>query len=359
LFNIEEAIMLIEQLRPEMTWVEVAKELNARFGLNYNESTYRKAYNSYFSESRRKIAFERQYLRYERSKNFENIRDLTLKSMFTDELKEAIAKTSISICKRPTEVRGEDEYVFATGDLHYNGDENLLEHFNAVYTHILNKQIEHKFTRIKLIELGDIIDGGALRNSQLMALKKGMVFQVIDVSKAYANLIQKLSEKMFVEFYCVTSSNHTQLRPLGTKQNELVEEDLMQVFATYVELALQNNQMVTVRYADDLIIPITRNHNMFVAHGHLLGKHKEGYLQEVAFARSMNVHYGLFGHYHHYREITLYSGGDHNRKVFYAPALTTTESSYERDRNMSSKAGMLMMVFNVARGHRYCEELFI
>jgi hypothetical protein len=46
-------------------------------------------------------------------------------------------------------------------------------------------------------------------------------------------------------------------------------------------------------------------------------------------------------------------------KVFYAPSLNNKHSDYEFDKNLSSKAGMLMMVFNEERGHKYCEELFV
>jgi hypothetical protein len=312
-------------------------------------------------EAKRRFKLEREYLKYERSKNQEDFKKLAVKTILNDELARAIRKKKpVNLSKVSMDtVGGKDEYVFVTSDFHYNGDETLLDHYSQVYSHIIQKQKEHGFKKIKLLELGDTIDGGSLRTSQLMAIKKGMVFQIIDVSKVYADLLHKLSKTMQIEFYCVTSSNHTQLRPLGTDRNELVEEDLMHVFAQYLITALKDNKRVQIKAADDFVISVTEQHKMFVAHGHLIGNKKEGYLQELSYYRGVQFDYGLFGHFHHYREVTLYEGKNCNKKVFYAPSMSTVHSSYEHDKNMSSKAGILLMVFNANRGHRYSEELFI
>jgi hypothetical protein len=311
-------------------------------------------------ELQRQWRLHKQYLSYERSRNHEDVKALTVRSIFSEELKTAIKKKTAKVAFTKTAVvKNTDEYVFVTSDFHYSGHEDMLQVFNQVYSHILEKQKLHGFNRIKLFELGDTIDGGSLRTSQLMAIKKGMVFQIIDVSKVYAEMLQKLSKKMHVEFYCITSSNHTQLRPLGTNRNELVEEDLMHVFHTYIAESLKRNTNIVVHGADDFVVPITDNHKMFVAHGHLIANKKEGYLQEVAYHRGVQFDYGLFGHFHHYREVTLYKGKGCNKKVFYAPSMSTESSTYENDKNMSSHPGVLMMVFSKERGHRYSEELFV
>ena len=311
-------------------------------------------------EIKRRLHLQKQYISFERSRNQEDLKALTSKTLFGEELKSAIKKKKPTVkFVKDTSTAKDDEFVFVTSDFHYNGDETLLQHLANVYGKIIEKQKQFKFKRIKLLELGDTIDGGALRTSQLMAIKKGMVFQIVDVSKVYADLIDRLSKTMRVDFHCITSSNHTQLRPLGTERNELVEEDLMHVFVEYIRSALKQNKNVQISSGNDFVINVTANHKMFVAHGHLIGNKKEGYLQEIAYYRGVQFDYGLFGHFHHYREVTLYEGDGCNKKVFYAPSMSTVKTNYESDKNLSSKAGMLMMVFNAERGHRYCEELFI
>lgn len=311
-------------------------------------------------DSIRNMKIEQQKIRWERAINRKELQDLVKVKTLSTQVKEAIKRVKPSVkFIQDTTLGGQDEYIFVTSDFHYNGDESLLKHYAKVYAHIVEKQKQFKFKRIKLLELGDTIDGGSLRTSQLMAIKKGMVFQIIDVSKVYVDLIQQLSKKMQVDFYCITSSNHTQLRPLGTERNELVEEDLMHVFAQYIKTSLRDNRNVQVNMGNDLILSVTPNHKMFVAHGHLIGNKKEGYLQELAYYRGESFEYGLFGHFHHYREVTLYEGKGCNKKVFYAPSMSTLKSNYESDKNLSSHPGILMMVFNHNKGHRYCEELFI
>jgi hypothetical protein len=186
-----------------------------------------------------------------------------------------------------------------------------------------------------------------------------LIPQTIRVAQAYVDLINELSKDMYIDFYCVTSSNHTQTRAFGTGRNELVEDDAMLIFAEIVKHATTNNKNFKMTIGRDFIAQITPEHKMFVAHGHLVDGKKNGYVQELAMARGVSFEYALFGHFHHYREITLYGRESFNMKVFYAPSLNNKHSDYEFDKNLSSKAGMLMMVFNKERGHRYCEELFI
>jgi hypothetical protein len=209
------------------------------------------------------------------------------------------------------------------------------------------------------MELGDVVEGSHLRPSQLLAIKTMLIPQTIRVAQAYVDLINELSKDMYIDFYCVTSSNHTQTRAFGTGRNELVEDDAMLIFAEIVKHATTNNKNFKMTVGRDFIAQITPEHKMFIAHGHLVDGKKNGYVQELAMARGVSFEYALFGHFHHYREITLYGRESFNMKVFYAPSLNNKHSDYEFDKNLSSKAGMLMMVFNKERGHRYCEELFI
>jgi hypothetical protein len=256
-------------------------------------------------------------------------------------------------------VKQENEYIFVTSDFHFDGDNTMLESLQKAYEHIITKQKTHKFKRIKLIELGDIVEGSHLRPSQLLAIKSLLIPQTVTVSQAYVEFLHKLTEDMFVDFYCVTSSNHTQTRAFGTQRNELVEDDAMLIFSEVVKTAMSKNKNFKIQAGRDLLADITSKHKMFIAHGHLIEGKKTGYVQELAMARNITFDYALFGHFHHYREVTLYSRDTYNMKVFYAPSMNTKHSDYEFDRNLSSKAGILMMVFNNTTGHQYCQELFV
>jgi hypothetical protein len=164
------------------------------------------------------------------------------------------------------------------------------------------------------------------------------VTQIIEVAEAYASNLEVLASEVDLHFYSVDSSNHTQLRNLGTKQNELVEEDLMMVFNNYIRTRLPKLKVTT---GIDILTKIN-GFDIFISHGHLVSK-KEGYIDKIANTRNANVDYGFFGHYHHKRDIDLHFIKDkyreYDKKAFYVPALKKHTSNYETDKFLSSVPG--------------------
>ena len=157
------------------------------------------------------IRLKKKELGIERSINNEMIRDITLHQTFTDQVLDAIQEKykDFTIVDRP-DIYREETHIFTLGDFHYDGDETYLEVLNRATREIVKVIREKNLQEIILIELGDTFDGASLRNSQLMAIKKGMVRQCMEVADAYIKLITYLSEFVKVKFYSVDSSNHTQ-----------------------------------------------------------------------------------------------------------------------------------------------------
>jgi hypothetical protein len=286
------------------------------------------------------IRLARKELGIERSINNEQIRDLAIHKIMSKEVLDAISKLNpIKIKEHKPNKSERKEFIIAMGDLHYNGDDD--EGFDALddaFWQLSDFVQENGIKEIHLFEMGDVIEGASLRTSQLMGVKKGMVQQVIEAAEVYATHLSNLSQHTKVNFYSVDSSNHTQLRTLGTKQNEIVEEDLMLVFNNYIRTRLPKLNMTT---GQDIITKIN-GFDIYISHGHLMKK-KEGYIDSVAAQRRQNIDYGFFGHFHHKRDIDLYRVEDgqrvYDKKVFYVPALNTHDSSFERDRLLSSVSG--------------------
>ena len=297
----------------------------------------------------------RKELGIERSINNEQIRDLAIHKIMNKEAVEAIKNLkplSIplkSVKKSIKKDSNATEYIVAMGDLHFNGEEESLYPLYDAFAYLMEFIEENDIKELHLFEMGDVIEGASLRNSQLMGVKKGMVQQVIEVAEAYAYVLAELSKLTKINFYSVDSSNHTQLRTLGTKQNEIVEEDLMLVFNNYIRTRLPELNMIT---GQDILTNIN-GFDIYISHGHLMKK-KEGYIDSVSAQRRHNIDYGFFGHFHHKRDIDLYRVKDGNRvydkKVFYVPALTTHESSFERDRLLSSVSGLAVYEVNERNG---------
>jgi len=362
-----EIISTVEKYRNKygtIVWKDAIVELNAFFEDVQIAETWRGRYKrakSFVEQHQLGMRdAQAQYRMENLIRNKDAIKNAT-KSILIEEALKQLEDNSVHIAfdKELKNAKQDDEYVFVTSDFHFDGHDDMLETLKKVYQHIITKQKEFGFKRIKLMELGDIVEGSHLRPSQLLAIKTMLIPQTIRVAQAYVQLLNELSKDMYIDFYCVTSSNHTQTRAFGSARNELVEDDAMLIFAEIVKHATTNNKNMRMTIGRDFVAQITNDHKMFVAHGHLVDGKKNGYVQELAMARGISFEYALFGHFHHYREITLYGRDSFNMKVFYAPSLNNKHSDYEFDKNLSSKAGMLMMVFNPARGHRYCEELFI
>jgi len=347
-----------------ISWKDAIVELNAFFEEEQESYVWKRRYQRAKKFIDQHELGMRDSMAQYRMENLIKNKDATknaTKTILIEEALKQLENNSVHIAfdKELKNAKQDDEYVFITSDFHFDGNDNMLLALSKVYEHILAKQKEFGFKRIKLMELGDIVEGSHLRPSQLLAIKTMLIPQTIRVAQAYVQLLNELSKDMYIDFYCVTSSNHTQTRAFGSARNELVEDDAMLIFAEIVKHATANNKNLKMTIGRDFVATITPEHKMFVAHGHLIDGKKNGYVQELAMARGISFEYALFGHFHHYREITLYARDNFNMKVFYAPSLNNKHSDYEFDKNLSSKAGMLMMVFNPKRGHRYCEELFI
>ena len=285
----------------------------------------------------------RKELGIERSINNEQIRDIAIHKLMTDEIKDAIKSLPQLELSKSRFTKGKEEYIVAIGDFHYTGERQELEDLFRTFEKIEHTVEKEGIKNLHLFEMGDVIEGASLRTSQLMGIKSGMINQVIDVAEVYAQAIARLSKKVNLKFYSVDSSNHTQLRNLGTKQNQLVDEDLMLVFNKYIRTRLPKLDMTT---GIDIVTEIN-GFDIFISHGHLVGK-KEGYIDKVASTRHCNIDYGFFGHYHHKRDIDLHriaqGAREYDKKAFYVPALKKHTSNFETDKFLSSVPGFAVYV---------------
>lgn len=295
-----------------------------------------------------KIRLSRKRLGVERSINNEQIRDITLHKTFTDQVIEEIKNYAIEFnYVRESNIthydKNDERHIFVLSDLHYDGNDYILDTLNLAYNAIMDVVEEYDLKHIVLVELGDTVEGASLRTSQLMAVKSGMVQQVIKVAKAYVELIQKLLDNgIDVEMYSVDSSNHTQLRQLGTKQNQLVEEDLMLVFNGFIELALPHLNFI---HSEELLIDML-GFNFHLSHGHLIKGKPSNYYDDLQSDRGYLIDFAFYGHRHHKIDMDWHSKGGYDSMIFQVPALAPHTTSYEKDKNLSSCSGVGYYRFN-------------
>lgn len=300
------------------------------------------------------IRLSRKILTAERSINNDQIRDLAAKTLFNEQVEKAMLseRKNLKLVRVRESLKDVKEaHIFTISDYHYNGDlEQLEEDFGIIRSKILSEIKKNNLTHIHLVELGDLVDGATLRVSQLRKIKAGIITQIIEVSRAYAQLIDDLLEHVDITFLILESSNHTQLRTFGTKPNELSDEDVMRVFTEFMRTAFKNHSGLTIKAGEDLLVDIL-NFKFFFGHGHLI-RGKKGYLETLQSDRNTIIDYGFFGHFHHAREIDLHSTGTYDKKVFYVPTCDRRErSDFEKDNNLSSMPAVGHYTFDNEDGH--------
>jgi hypothetical protein len=384
-FNHKEVFPLIDQYRLEgKTWQEIADTLNYRLGEAFSESAYRKPFQAWkdgkedgitdieLARQLQNVEIQKKAVRLQRTINTEQIRDLAIHKVFSDEVADYVRGLSalnpryfprpIIKGRQNTPKKSKDlEYFFFLSDLHYDGDEDdlrgrLTKVRDTIVEYVLENDIEH----VNIVEVGDTIEGASLRTSQLMGIKKGMIPQILDVAEAYSNLLHEVSLRVgSVDFFTVTSSNHTQLRQLSTKRNELVEEDLMQVFHRFIEARVAHLDNVEVVGEKELLINVGGNYNIYVAHGHsgkLNPSTLDTYVTKLSFFNDNLADYFIFGHFHHYRQVSLNSKTNLQRKAFLLASMSSGGGTYEEDLLLSSKPAITVMCFHKDHGHYWTVE---
>ena len=328
------------------------------------ESMTEKLAEGRLAQRQQNIRVERKILGYERSINNEQIRDLALRQALTNQLKESIKSLQPIKLSKPTfqfDDLDNNHFVITTADLHHDGNMEVLEEvFQSALNQVTKFVKQNKVKKLTLAEMGDLIEGaGNLRPSQAQAVRAGMIPQMVQVMHAYAEFVKKLSEIVSLNLVILTSSNHTQLRLMGSKQNELVEEDLMIMFAEYMKARFPDLEIIAEKAPNVKI----GNFDVKFIHGHTVKSKQqaETEIQNLSTFTGENIDYLVMGHYHHLRlfnvsEAVKYDKANkrdilYDKTVVFVPSMDTKGmSTFEEDRKLSSAPGLGVLEFDISEG---------
>lgn len=157
---------------------------------------------------------------------------------------------------------------------------------------IINKE---ELTTLHVVSLGDLIDG-ILRMSQLQSLQYGIVDSVMKYSEFMANWLNKLSEYVNIEYYSAWG-NHSQIRPLGSKNGDFPQENAERIVNWYLQARLINNQNIKIHnneseFAFFNVLGI----NVMASHGE--EKDLEKAIKDYSIIYGENIDIMLTGHLH-------------------------------------------------------------
>lgn len=364
---------------------------NAAFGVNWDESAHRKkaknfiegfdvGYKKGYADGVEKFpqaaSDELDQLRAERIK----IQTLNLeKNRITrKEQRHVLYHEYLSHCVERLEMpeivpigekdRWADQYLLTISDIHFganfvseNNIYNIKEctsRFNILLSRTIHFIEEHQLKYLKVACLGDTIQG-MLRIKDVGLNESSVVSATVQVSRLIAKFLNQLSAYVEIDYYHVPVSNHTQLRPLGTKASELAAEDMEYVIGNYIKDLLRDNYRVEVHLEFDspyIEIPIFTC-NVIAMHGHTI-KNLSTALKDLSTWIGKTVDCLILGHYH---QGAILPGNEtrlSDTEVILCPSIVGS-CPYSDSLMRGTKAASQILKFNSSHGYVGYEKIIL
>lgn len=371
------------QLKDEIgSWQDVADILNDITGKEYNESTYRKKYNDFvrlYSQNRERLGDTREEIeelkRKEEEIRKERIKLQTLnlergkydRAMARQELYYENIGSLVATLPLPDfapiekSYPEEMKYVLTIADVHYGAKFKSMN--NEYSTEIAKSRLEllsgrmfdfiteRNLTEITVVSLGDLIQG-ILRINDVRLNEMSIVRSAVEISRLIAMFLNELSSLVYVDYYHVPKANHTQLRPLGSKPNELAEEDLEYVIGNYIKDLCLGNPRINVHLADEgeqlIKLKDIWGFNIWACHGHHL-KSKNMAQKDLSFLKNEMIDYLIIGHFHGEEIISGFEQGLHDSELLVSPSFVGS-CPYSDSIMVGSKSAVKIYGFNAKYG---------
>ena len=374
------------------TWPQMAEIFNKEFGCNNGDTSYRKkwaAFKSVFDANADKLVGEDKYLeeirqaKYELEKERQKLyatkveanRNLRLESR--EELFYENIRDTIQALPMPKIIAGNSdylidyrkEYVLTIADIQAGANfktannEYSLAICQSRFNKLLDMMIEyvqfHNVNKVHVVELADSIQG-ILRLTDLKLNEVSVVESTVTVARLIANFLNQLSAYCYIEYYHTPMSNHSQLRQIGSKANELVYEDMEYVIGHYIQDMLRDNNRVSVHLHDghDYVeIPIF-NFNVMAMHGHTI-KNLETALRDLSAMHRKLIDYVFIGHFHNAKVIPGNEHESHDTELLICPSFQGTDPYAFNKLGKSSKAACKMFIFDAKYGCTGTEKFIL
>jgi hypothetical protein len=360
-----------------LDWKTVGTLLNESSGEEYTESRWRKlisayleAYNHFeksnlgiqkFEEKRREEKKERIKLQSVRADYNRVIREQSRRELLADLVKDSIETIPLPHFQPLQEIKhNHREGVLNFGDIHFGKEfKSINNEYNiSIVEERLHKLLEetidiiHKegFSKIKVLNLGDSIDGMCLRISQLQTLQIGITDQVIQFSKLISAWLNELTTYVEIEYIHCPSANHTEIRPFSTKRSQFPAEDMERLIQQLVFESLKNNPRFHMNINESGIIPFKiAGFNVIALHGHQL-KNKKNSIKDLSALYHKEFTYLFMGHLHSSETITVGANQFGNCEILQVNSIQGSDT-YSDSLGLASKAGAAFDVFEEGKGH--------
>lgn len=265
-------------------------------------------YSDKLEEQRREIEKQRQKLYATKTEYTRQIRQQSRFELFYENIADEINTLNVPEFINLDYSTNNKEYVLTIADIHAGANfitetnkysfEEITNRFNKLLNYSINFICEHQLSKIKVLCLGDDVQG-ILRLSDLQLNESSVVKATVFVAKTIANFLNELSRYCYVEYYHAPTSNHSQIRPLGTKASEVASEDVEYIICNYIQDVLVNNDRIAVNtnFGYEYIeVPIF-DFKTIAMHGHTI-KNIDNALKDLTYHKKTFYTTVFLAHYH-------------------------------------------------------------
>lgn len=367
----------------KITWKELANIINEKWRDSEeeyrDESAYRKPFQSaksYYedvfskmisneysdniAEQKRELEIERQKLYATKTEYTRSIRQQSRFELFYENIAKELITIEPPRFKTRSYIHNNKCSVLTFCDIHagavfknntnnYSFNE-ITRRFEVLLSYMNDYVYKNDISRLKVIGIGDDIQG-ILRLTDLQINESSVVEATVFVAKTISHFLNELSSVCDIEYYHVPSSNHSQLRPIGTKASELANEDVEYIIGNYIKDVLSENSAITVvtNFGNDYIeVPIF-NFNVLATHGHRI-KNIENYVKNISFKNRKFYDTIIVAHFHSGKEIVVGEGKNNDVEVLVCPSFIGT-CPYADSLLLGAKASCKIFVFDEKYGH--------
>ena len=365
------------------TWPQMAKIFNDEFGCNKGDTAYRKKWSAFqeiFNANADKLISDSTYLEELRQAKYElekerqklyatkieanrNLRQESRSELFYENIRDTrdvLPMPEVIVGKSGYARSHTKEHLLAIADIQGGAkfkiptNEYSLaiceERFNRLLDMIVDYVEYHEINKLHVVALADNIQG-ILRLTDLKLNETSVVEATITVARLIANFLNQLSAYCYIDYYHTPTSNHSQIRPIGSKASELASEDMEYVIGHYIQDMLVNNNRVSVHLNDgcDYIeIPIF-DFNIIAEHGHAI-KNLDTALKDRSMTYRKLIDYILVGHWHTGKVIPGNEHENHDTEVLMCPSFQGTDPYAYNKLGLSSKAACKLFIFDKKYG---------
>ena len=355
-------------------WTEAAYRKPYQNAVKYYNAVFKRMNKSkgYLSEleiKQQQLQKERYKLQATKLEMNRNLRQESRFDLFYENVKEAIISLEPPVFERINILPASNkEWVLGFGDIHYgsnfNSQNNIYSRqesqrrFEYLLSNMRRLISENNIQTLKIINAADTIQG-ILRMTDFQINDIPIVECVVEISRLLAEFLNQLSALCFIEYYHCSASNHGQIRPLGSKANEIAAEDMEKIIVNYIsDLLINNNRVKVISELDKEYLSFDIfGFKTVILHGHQI-KSVCDIVKDLSNLHRVFYDYVFLGHRHSANEIIAGEGAKHNIEILTIPSFIGSDP-YADKLMVGSKAMAKLYEFDSVNGHTGSKNIIL